>query len=378
MTLLEMVMEIVLGVLRESYFLFGRMAPFLVFGYLLSGMLHVFTRPGAISSHLGEDSLASVVKASLFGAPLPLCSCAVIPASLALKKDGASRGAVLSFLISTPTTGVDSILATYALLGPFFTVYRVMASLITGIFSGTIANVLLKKDGHVDGVSGGCPECAGREVRAGGTVSIKIKGILRYAYVDLIKDTGPALVAGILLGGVISFLMPQHIVESYLGYGFLPMLVMLVVALPMYVCATASIPIAAALMLKGLAPGAAFVFLVAGPATNIVTMSVVARNMGKKTLAVYLSSIIFCSFLMGALLNFLWPAFSAELTIAHVHDAAFSMRGAAGAASVFLAAMISLDLLKRMVVLLRSGKGQFFEKSVGGKKAHDIDKGESA
>ena len=300
-------MTIISGVFSSAYDLFGKMAPFLLFGYFFAGILHVFIKTKVISAHLGGNSFKSVLKAALFGVPLPLCSCAVIPAALSLRKEGASRGAVLSFLISTPTTGADSILATYSLLGAFFTVYRIAASFITGIFSGVLANIFLRKDKlYEEPVPEKCDKCAADTMEKTEGVLGKVKGVFRYAYIDLLKDTGPSLLLGIFLGGVIFFLMPKDLVEAHLGYGILPMIVMLIVGLPMYVCATASIPIAAALMLKGLAPGAAFVFLVAGPATNIVTMLVVAKSMGKKALAIYLVSIAICSVSMGGALNFFW------------------------------------------------------------------------
>jgi uncharacterized protein len=347
---------IVTGILEASYDLFRRMAPFLLFGYFFAGMLHVFLKKGAILSHLGKNDLKSVIKASLFGVPLPLCSCAVIPAAMSLRKEGASKGAVLSFLISTPTSGVDSIFATYSLLGAFFAVYRVIASFIAGIFSGTLANLFLKKDepGQLS-ADVKCGECESDiEKKIGKSVAERIKEVFRYAYVDLLKDTGPPLLLGILLGGTISFLMPKELVETHLGSGILPMVVMLVAGLPMYVCATASIPIAAALMAKGLAPGAAFVFLVAGPATNIVTMSVVAKSMGKKALAIYLISIIFCAVSMGAGLDMFWEHSGVSEAFFHPHHAAGSSPGWVGsAAGLVLFVLIAKDIMARLLLVLR-------------------------
>lgn len=349
-------MEIFLGISVSAYELFGTMAPYLLFGYFFAGLLHVFIKPGAIISHLGKNNFRSVVKAALFGVPLPLCSCAVIPAALSLRKEGASRGAVLSFLISTPTTGVDSILATYSLLGVFFTIYRVAASFFTGITSGVLANIFLRGDSFDKAPEPvKCEKCGSRDIKTKEN-SVWLIRVLKYAYIDLLKDTGPALLLGIFLGGAISFLMPKELVEAHLGYGILPMLIMLIVGLPMYVCATASIPIAAALMLKGLAPGAAFVFLVAGPATNIVTMSVVAKSMGKRALVIYLSSIVFCSVLMGGMLNFIWENFSLEegMTLPH-HTEAIMPEWVMIGSSVILLMLILRDVFFRSIP---SGRGR--------------------
>ena len=134
--------DAVRGIFAESVSLFLRMSPYLLFGFLFAGLLHVFISLGAIARHLGKRNLASIAKSVVLGIPLPLCSCGVIPAAVLLKKKGASRGSVISFLISTPITGVDSIFATYALLGPLFAIYRVFSSALTALVAGVLANFL--------------------------------------------------------------------------------------------------------------------------------------------------------------------------------------------------------------------------------------------
>ena len=357
-------MPVITGILKEAYFLFNKMAPYLLFGYLFAGVLHIFVKTETISRHLGKRSFLSVVKAALFGIPLPLCSCSVIPAAMSLRKEGASRGAVLSFLISTPTTGVDSILATYSLLGGLFTAYRVIASFVAGVFSGVLANIFLKEETHVDNhESGECKLCKGDKKEHSHAhahdhgIAEKIKGVFRYAFVDLLEDTGPALILGIIIGGAITFFLPEKFIESNLGSGIISMLVMLLVGIPMYVCATASIPIAAALMLKGLAPGAAFVFLVAGPATNIVTMAVVARNMGKGALVIYLGSISLSAVTMGWLLNIIWGHFYASYSIHHtVHGEMLIPVWVGVFSSVLLFALIMMDLIRRALPSKKPGE----------------------
>ncbi len=296
------------GIIKESYFLLKAMAPYLLFGFLFAGILHIFISTGTVSRHLGRSSLLSVVTASLFGIPLPLCSCSVIPAAMSLRREGASRGAVLSFLISTPTTGVDSIFATYSLLGGLFTVYRIIASFITGVLAGAAANIFIKEEPTPAREVPKCKLCDEEKEHVHGT-GHRIKGVFSYAFGDLLEDTGLALLAGILMGGVITYFLPETFIETYLGSGLKEMFIMLLVGIPMYVCATASIPIAAALMIKGLGPGAAFVFLVAGPATNIVTMSVVAKNMGRKALIIYLGSIAVSSITLGLVLDKIFTYF---------------------------------------------------------------------
>lgn len=354
-------MEIITGIIKESYHLFYKMAPYLVFGYLFAGVLHIFVRTETVSRHLGKSSVGSVVKASLFGIPLPLCSCSVIPAAMSLRKEGASRGAVLSFLISTPTTGVDSIFATYSLLGGLFTIYRVIASFVTGVLSGIVANLLIKEERKEETeAKEECHLCEGdsdEHSHEGHNHSMfeKIKGVFTYAFVDLLEDTGLALVVGIIIGGAISFFLPEDFIATYLGAGLGAMLVMLLVGIPMYVCATASIPIAAALMLKGLEPGAAFVFLVAGPATNIVTMSVVAKNIGKAALAIYLGSIAISSIGLGLVLNIIFEHFYTTDSIRYmVHQRELVPDWASFASCGILILMIAYNIVHTHLI---KGKG---------------------
>ncbi|MFH1837331.1 MAG: SO_0444 family Cu/Zn efflux transporter [Candidatus Omnitrophota bacterium] len=340
-------MNIILGIAHETYFLLNKMALYLLFGYFFAGVLHIFVNTGTIATHLGKKNFSSVIKASLFGIPLPLCSCSVIPTAMSLKKEGASKGAVLAFLISTPTTGIDSMFATYSLLGPVFTVYRIIAAFITGTIAG-IASNLLDHDGpqeeRVDTPK--CKLCQDDKEHKHG-IKHKVNGIFKYAFVDLLKDSGPALVMGLLVGGVITFFFPENIIETYLGSGISSMLLMLVLGIPMYVCATASIPIAAALMLKGLSPGAALVFLIAGPATNIVTMMVVSRNMGKKSLAIYLGSIVTGSLLLGSVLNKVYGyLYKTNGFLDHIHEGSMP-QGIGAVSSAILVMLIAYNFFNQ-------------------------------
>jgi uncharacterized membrane protein YraQ (UPF0718 family) len=305
-------MDLITGIIKEAYFLLNKMSPYLLFGYLFAGILHAFINTETVGRHLGSRSFLSVIKASLFGIPLPLCSCGVLPAAVSLRKQGASKGAILSFLISTPTTGVDSIFATYSLLGGFFTVYRVIASFIAGVFSGTLANLFLdEKPGEGREEEKKCKFCDEPAPHDHTTIH-RIKGMFSYAFGELLEDSGSWIIMGVLIGGLISYFLPAEFIHTYLGAGWKAMVVMLIVGIPMYVCASGSIPIAVALMLKGMNPGAAFVFLLAGPATNAVGMTVVSKQMGKKALAIYLSSIAVSSLALGALLDVIWNIFNKE------------------------------------------------------------------
>ncbi|MGB2601739.1 MAG: SO_0444 family Cu/Zn efflux transporter [Candidatus Omnitrophota bacterium] len=305
-------MDFIAGIIKESYFLLKEMSPYLLFGFLVAGVLHVFINTETVGRHLGKSSFFSVVKAALFGMPLPLCSCGVLPAAVSLRKQGASKGAILSFLISTPTTGVDSIFATYSLMGGFFTAFRVIASLGAGIFSGVLANLFLKEDPVKPQEKEEKCKICDKDDEHDHAFNSKIKGMFSYAFGELLSDVGSWLILGVVIGGVIAYLMPEEFIHTYLGSGWKAMVVMFIVGAPMYVCATGSIPIAVALMMKGMNPGAAFVFLLAGPATNAVGMTIVSKQMGKKALFIYLISIAISSIVLGLLLDVIWNTFNKD------------------------------------------------------------------
>ncbi len=306
--------EVITGIFANSYDLLVRMAPYLLFGFLIAGIMRIFLDTQKISNSLGGSTFSNNVKASLFGIPLPLCSCSVIPAAMSLRKEGASEGSTLSFLISTPATGVDSIFTTYSLLGGLFTIYRVLASFIAGVFAGVVSNLFKGVEKNTPPDVTDCEKCSSdveSKARPEKLVD-NVRNAFVYAFNDLVSENAKPILLGILIGGLLSYFLPEEVISRYLGAGIMPMLFMLAFSIPMYVCANASVPIAAALMYRGLAPGAAFVFLLAGPATNIVTISVVAKNLGKKALIIYLGSIIVSGLFLGTLLNRIFQNFGLD------------------------------------------------------------------
>lgn len=308
---------VVTNIARDSFTLLLEMAPYLLLGLFMAGILYIIFPRRKIEQHLGGKGLGSVVKAALFGVPLPLCSCGVVPIALSLRRRGAGRGSVISFLISTPTSGVDSILATYALMGPLFAIFRPIASFFLGIFAGQLANTVVEpedKTGEKMPNDNSCEICPVMTEHQHSVVE-KTKAMLRYGFVELVADIGKWLVIGIIIGGIISYLLPVEIVEKYLGKDVWAMLAMLVVGIPLYVCATGSIPVVAPLIAKGLNPGAALVFLIAGPATNAVAVTVVAKTLGKKGVIVYLLSIIIGSIALGFIFNYLWHLLGARIDL---------------------------------------------------------------
>lgn len=303
-------------ILSASWHVFHESAIYMLFGFFVSGIAYVLIKPGKIRQYLGRGKIRPVLLSALVGIPIPLCSCGVVPAALSLKKQGANNGATLSFLISTPESGFDSIPITYALMDPIITVMRPVAAFITAIIAGLTENIFgsLKnipdKSYQNQFVTTNSCGCNGAEICQNNPTKMpfykKILSGLKYAYVDLLGDIGKWFILGIFLAGLISYLIPDALFESYLSNNFIAMLVMLMAGMPMYVCATSSTPIAAALVLKGLNPGAALVFLLSGPATNIASLSMVSGIFGKRSLFIYLGSIISCSLTIGFITDMIY------------------------------------------------------------------------
>ena len=284
--------------MNQFFAIVTEMAPYLLLGFLFAGLLHAFIPAQFYGKCLSKNNLSSVLYATLLGIPLPLCSCGVIPAAMSLRKEGASKGATVSFLIATPQTGMDSILATYGLMGLPFAIIRPVAALVTALFGGTLTT-LFNKDG----------EQIVTPVQASGVEKKgffrRLKEALRYAFVDMMQDIGRWLVLGLVVAALIAAFVPQGWFTAFEGNTWASMLLVLCISIPMYICATGSIPIAVALMLKGLTPGAALVLLMAGPACNLASILVVNKVMGKKTLALYLGSIILGAVTFGYLVDYL-------------------------------------------------------------------------
>ncbi len=292
----------------ELWNIFTEMAPYLLFGFLIAGVLSVLIRPESVEKHLGGQGVWPIIKAAVLGVPLPLCSCGVIPVSASLRRHGAGRGAFIAFLISTPQTGVDSVLVTLSLLGPVFAVFRPLIALISGIVGGLLCSG--EPPGEKEGdVPERCTDDCCDEERGS-----RFKRIITYGFVTLPRDIGFSLLVGLVLSALISVLVPNDFFVGRLGSGIVGMLLMLVLGIPVYVCATASIPIAAALMIKGVSPGAALVFLMTGPATNAANLAMIYRVTSGKTLLRYLTAVAGSALAAGFFFDYVLkisPPFSA-------------------------------------------------------------------
>ena len=296
--------------------LFFEMAFYLMLGLFFVGFLHIFISKEMITKHIGNNSLWSVAKASLFGIPLPLCSCGVVPAAVFLSKNGASRGSVVSFLTSTPQTGVDSIIATYGMMGPIFAIFRPIAALIMGIASGILVHFVKPAADSIF-----APEndneinSSNINKTSSDTIIKKITNAAKYSFVEFLDDIAVRFLIGLFVAALITYFIPEDFFSNTsISSGILGMLLMIAIGVPMYICATASIPIAVSLLLKGFSPGVAFVFLAAGPAVNVASFSILLKSIGKQTAFAYLALLIILSIAFGLLLDLVFNLFELDPT----------------------------------------------------------------
>ena len=350
----------------EILLLINEMSPYLLLGFLLAGLMHAFIPGRYYTRFLSKPTLGSVINAAIFGIPLPLCSCGVIPTAMSLRKEGASRGAVTSFLIATPQTGIDSIIATFSLMGVPFAVIRPIAALITAVLGGWMVNTFVSlrdrrahremAEGtivkteetetctchchcHENKAESCCPEgdsddnhhhhsgehhhhsshhrhsshhhhsssasCHCHDRKIPNTIGGKIVEALRYAFLDMMSDIGKWLVIGLVVAGLITIYVPDEVFTIFKDNTMASMILVLIISIPMYLCATGSIPIAVVLMLKGLTPGAALVLLMAGPACNMASILVIRKGLGFRTLVIYILSIVIGAVFFGCLIDWL-------------------------------------------------------------------------
>lgn len=292
--------------MEQVFNLVNEMSPFLLLGFLLAGLMHVFVPGQVYNRYLSGGNFRAVLYAALFGIPLPLCSCGVLPTAMSLRREGASKGATVSFLIATPQTGIDSIIATYSLMGLPFAILRPIAALFTSILGGQAVNILENENNKPIEPKGNRNHTKDLE-NANLSIIKRLGNALQYGFVDMMRDIGKWLIIGLVVAGLITVFVPDSFFMTFADKPLLSMLLVLVCAIPMYLCATGSIPIAVALMLKGLSPGTALVLLMAGPAANVASILVINKVLGKKTLLIYLASIISGAILFGLGIDYFLP-----------------------------------------------------------------------
>lgn len=332
-------MEYLSTLLTNFLSLSAEASPWLLLGLLIAGLMKSWVPTKILSQHLGEGKLA-IVKAAIIGAPLPLCSCGVIPVATELRRSGASAPATSSFLVATPETGVDSVSVSYALLGPVFAVYRPFTAICSAIFTGLLVSTL-KKDEQLSAKSSSdkahscCaskkstiteevkPSCcsSNKTTRKPDSFLSKTFSGIHYAATKLIDDLIIWLLVGLIFATLVKTFLPESFLLSY-GSGIGAMLVMIAISIPMYICATASTPVAAGFILAGISPGTALVFMMAGPATNISTLGVIKNEMGSSVLIRYLLGISLSAISFGLLLDWGLALFAINIAqqMQHSHE----------------------------------------------------------
>ncbi len=337
-------------------------APWLLFGLFVAGLVKAWVPEERMARLLGGKGLRPVVTGALVGMPLPICSCGVLPAAIGLRRSGASRQATTSFLVSTPETGVDSIALSFGMLGPFMAIARPVAALFSAVATGLLmaflppeeakAEVREKGEGGCNSSTCGCS--GGRETRPSNNSSAKagqgwyctVDG-LRYAFGDMFDDIAGWLIVGLLLAAATMTWVPPQTLGGF-GSGILAMLLMVLVGIPMYICATASTPVAASLLLAGVSPGAAMVFMLAGPATNVATLGMVRSEMGNGAIAIYLAGIIGSSLAAGLMTDFVVAALGIDMAVQMSGEMEIMPRWLALGSTALLAALMVRIMLLRL------------------------------
>jgi uncharacterized protein len=294
-------MNYVIKFAAELFTILKEMAPYLLFGFMLAGLLHLLIPKEKVRKYMGQNNFRSIFNAALVGIPLPLCSCGVIPTSISLYKHGATKASTVSFLISTPQTGADSIFVTYSLLGLPMAIIRPLVAFFTGLIGG-LATRKADPENRTDIILSN----EENEPRPVG-ILLRIKDMLRYSFVEFLQEISTWLIIGLLIAALLSVLVPDEFFADKIPGQFAGMLAMLILSGPIYICATASVPVAAVLILKGFSPGAAFVLLMAGPATNAATITMIGKVLGKKSLFAFLGTVIAGSLLTGFFIDTFLP-----------------------------------------------------------------------
>lgn len=325
-------MNTLLDILKACWGVTEAMAPYLLLGFFISGLLRIGLTPAWVRRHMGRPGLWQILKSSLIGVPLPLCSCGVIPVGLSLRKQGASRGATAAFLASTPQTGVDSIAATWSLLGPVVSVVRIVAAFASGLLAGVLVEAAYPPEK---------PAVEAPPDPANAARAPWWKRMWEHGFVTLPRDMARPFLLGILIAGLMTVLVPPGFFQERVAAGWLGYLIMLAVGIPLYVCSTGSIPIAVGFVHMGFSPGAALVFLVAGPATNAATITTLWTRIGKKGTMLYLIAIAVCALAAGWVTDS-WLTTSLSATVSHHmgHGEGGGFNPVAAAAAVFMLALI--------------------------------------
>jgi len=321
-------LNLIQNFIKETWSLTAEMAPYLVLGFAIAGLLRAFFTEDWVRRHLGQRGLKQIFKSVLIGIPIPLCSCGVIPVAAGIRKQGGQRGAVAAFTASTPQTGVDSIAATVGMMGWPFALVRIVIAFVNGIVAGLTVERWGEKDEEENSVSNRqdacCPDAdlSPDETQPG--ITEKLLSGLKFGLLTLPRDLFGALVLGLLVAGAISAFAPQDLFAQLPGGLFSLYIAMTVISLPLYVCSTGSIPMAFSFLQAGMSPGAVLIFLIAGPASNAATVTSLWKIIGGKSTIGYISSIIVTCWIMAIIIDTTGISLLVTESV-HYHDMGISV-----------------------------------------------------
>jgi len=358
----------IFSIFENIWLLFVEIAQYMLLGMSFVALFNFFFKKDLINNHIGKNDFKSIIKSALFGVPLPLCSCGVVPTSVYLSKNGASKPAVIAFLISTPQTGIDSIIATYGMLGPVFAIFRPIAALIMG-FVGGIVFLFVNKDNQFDKDSSNEIKFEIEEITPNENIIEKAKKSIKYAYWEFLNDISTQFLIGLIIAGFISALVPNNFfADTIFQNKLLSMLLIILFSIPLYVCATASIPIAVTMMMKGLSPGIAYAFLVAGPISNAASIAILSKILKKKSLILYLSLVVIMTIIFGFILDWIHYTFNINphlyMLHTHLHSHNFSLWQYI-LATIFIG-LLSIIFYKKISIKIKN----YFSKGKGGSEMH--------
>ncbi len=307
-----------MALLNNFILLFVESAPFLLSGMLIAGLINQMVPKDWVFKTLGGKG--SVINAAVIGAPLPLCSCSVIPVAMGIRRSGASKASTASFLVATPETGIDSVGVTYALMGPVMAIVRPVAAIFSALITGGLMALLASEQplSSPNETVHKHSSCCSKKVAPSSSLFEKLRSAVEFGFGKLLRDFMWWFLLGLFFAALLTTYLPQGFIAQY-ATGLFAMLVAVAVAvsIPMYVCATASTPIAVGLLLAGVSPGAALVFMLTGPATNIATLMAIKSELGRRELIIYLVGIISSALIAGAILDYLFQLFDWQLNLAH-------------------------------------------------------------
>lgn len=353
--------------LQETLHIALAAAPWFVLGLFVAGLIRAFVSVRLVERYMGGHGIGAIARAAVMGAPLPLCSCGAIPTAIAFYRGGAGKGPSTAFLVGTPGIGIDSVAVTYALLGPFMMIARALGAVVTAISTGllvaTTGRRALAPDPHAADAACGCGDsdgCGAEPVPAEGLTAtdaahapaVRLARGMRYAFGDLLQDIGPWIIAGLLAAGALLAYVPPETIAAY-GTGVGAMLLMSIIGVPLYICATAATPVAAAMLLAGVSPGTALVFLLAGPITSMATLGVLQREMGTAAVVRYFIGILITTVGLGLLVDVVVGAGSINVLVqmGEVHELlpAWTEWGALGLLGLIALAPLQQRVRRRLV-----------------------------